>query len=398
MRPVRVLYIDHTAKIGGGEMALLNLVRHLDRSQFEPIVLLFEDGPLAERLRPSTEVHVLELDPAVSKAQKDSLGAGSLTQIKAVWLTMRHILRVAKFASTAKADIIHTNSLKADIIGGLAGRLARIPVIWHVRDRISPDYLPGPVVHLFRLLCRTIPQFVIANSRATLQTIGLKGRRPSAAIGSGVNLGQRYDILIQNPEASLPAKTFVPNGIGPRIGLVGRISPWKGQDVFLKAAAQILQRYPNARFELIGSALFAERDFENSLHELCRTLHIEQSVEFVGFVEDVFSRLEQLDVFVHASTTGEPFGQVIVEAMAAAKPVVATNGGGVPEIVVDGVTGLLVPMGDPVRMAEAVEFLLDHPHRAQEMARLGRQRVLEGFTIQKSAGMVQDVYKQLLRR
>lgn len=398
-RPVRVLYIDHTAKIGGGEMALLNLVRHLDPERVDPVVLLFEDGPLAERLAPTVETHVLALDATVSKAQKGSLGLGSLTQLKAVWLTLRHIMHVATVARDLKVDLIHTNSLKADIIGGLAGRLAGIPVIWHVRDRISPDYLPSSVVHLFRFLCRTIPQFVIANSRATLETVQLKGRRPSAAIGSGVDLGSRYEALTREQKtAEIPSSAPLTINRTPRIGLVGRISPWKGQHIFLQAAAQILQRYPEARFELIGAALFAEREYEDSLHELCRTLNITSSVEFVGFVEDVQARVEELDIFVHASTTGEPFGQVIVEAMAGAKPVVATNGGGVPEIVVDGVTGILVPMGEVARMAEAVEFLLENPELAHQMGQRGRQRVLEHFTIQKSASMVQDVYRQVLHR
>ncbi len=396
---MRVLYIDHTAKIGGGEMALLNLVRYVDPGQVKPIVLLFEEGPLADRLRlAGVETHVLPLDAAVAHASKGSLGFGSLRQVKALWLTMRHVTRVAKAARQLQADILHTNSLKADIIGGLAGRMARIPVIWHVRDRISPDYLPAAVVRVFRLLCRTIPQFVIANSRATLDTIHLEGRRPSAAIGSGVDLGTRYEELVRQPASGATVRPFPLDSARPRIGLVGRISPWKGQDIFLRAAAQILKTYPGARFELIGAALFAEREFEDSLHQLCRTLGIEKSVEFVGFVDDVPARLEQLDLFVHASTTGEPFGQVIVEAMAAAKPVVATNGGGVPEIVIDKVTGLLVPMGDAVAMAEAVEFLLANPEQAQEMGRVGRGRVLDEFTIQKSAKMVEDVYKRLLRR
>ena len=165
---------------------------------------------------------------------------------------------------------------------------------------------------------------------------------------------------------------------------------------FSGQAAQILKSYPGARFQLIGSALFAEREFEQSLHDLCATLGIADRVEFVGFVNDVQARLEQLDIFVHASTTGEPFGQVIVEAMAAAKPVVATNGGGVPEIVLDGVTGILVPMGDANRMGDAIEFLLQNPERAQEMGRVGRRRVLDQFTIQKSAAMVQSVYQQVI--
>jgi glycosyltransferase involved in cell wall biosynthesis len=181
-----------------------------------------------------------------------------------------------------------------------------------------------------------------------------------------------------------------------RIGLIGRISPWKGQHIFLQAAAVLHRRYPSAKFEIIGAPLFSEWDYEAKLRELCRALHLEDVVEFVGFVEDAPARIAQLDIVVHASTIGEPFGQVIIEAMAEQKPVVATNGGGVPEIVEDGITGLLVPMGDAPAMAQALAHLLDHPEAAALMGRQGRARVIAQFTVQKTARMVESVYRQVL--
>ena len=388
---MRVLYIDHTAKIGGGEVALFNLVRYLDRSVVDPVVLLFEEGPLLERLAPVVETHMLPLAPSVGKAAKDALGFGSMMQLRVAWLSLRHVVRVARLARSLKIDLIHTNSLKADILGGLAGRLARIPVIWHVRDRIDADYLPGAVVRVFRWLSRILPRFVIANSEATLATLHLRGKRESTAIGSGVDL-QARDLQAERVAASGDAEVTQ----GPRLGLVGRISPWKGQDVFLRAAAKVLERYPEARFELIGAALFAEREYEDGLHQLCHSLGIEPNVDFLGFVNDVPARIDRLTVLVHASTTGEPFGQVIIEGMAASKPVIATNGGGVPEIVQDGVTGLLIPMGDADAMAKAIEYLLEHPEAAAEMGRLGRRRVEEKFTIQHTARLVEAVYRRVL--
>lgn len=387
-RTLRVLYIDHTAKIGGGEIALFNLVRYIDRSAVEPLVLLFEDGPLHDRLIPVATTRVLSLDSAVAKANKDALGVGSLFKLKAVWLTLRHIVRVASFLRSEQIDVVHTNSLKADIIGGFAAKLAGVPVVWHVRDRIDADYLPRFVVVLFRLLSRFIPDFVIANSQATLDTVQLHGRRPSAAIGSGVDLSASQDLKVED----------VSEGAGPRIGLVGRISPWKGQHIFLQAAAEVLKQYPSARFQIIGAPLFAERAYEEELLQLCASLGIEHAVEFTGFVQDVPARVAALTILVHASTTGEPFGQVIIEGMAARKPVVATNGGGVPEIVQDGVTGILVPMGNASAMAAAIKQLLGDPERSARMGLLGRERVLEHFTIQKTAQMVEAVYAQMVHR
>jgi glycosyltransferase involved in cell wall biosynthesis len=128
-----------------------------------------------------------------------------------------------------------------------------------------------------------------------------------------------------------------------------------------------------------------------------RTLRLEEAVEFAGFIEDVPARIAQLEIVVHASTTGEPFGQVIIEAMAEGKPVVGTNGGGVPEIVEDGVTGMLVPMGDAARMTEALTYLLVNPGAAAQMGRNGRAPAAAQFTIQRTARMVEAVYREVLR-
>jgi glycosyltransferase involved in cell wall biosynthesis len=183
-----------------------------------------------------------------------------------------------------------------------------------------------------------------------------------------------------------------------RIGLVGRITPWKGQDIFIKAAALLKQKHPEAKFEIIGAPLFSERAYEAELRRLCDELNVTDTVEFAGFVEKVPARIAELDIVVHASITGEPFGQVIIEGMAEQKPVVATNGGGVPEIVQDGITGLLVPMGDALRMAEAIDYLLTHPDEATMMGVRGRERVQTHFTIQKTARMVEEVYGEVFGR
>jgi glycosyltransferase involved in cell wall biosynthesis len=154
---------------------------------------------------------------------------------------------------------------------------------------------------------------------------------------------------------------------------------------------------PDVRFLLIGAALFGEEEYERKLRVLTIELGLSDAVEFAGFRTDIHEHIAQLDIVVHASTTGEPFGQVIIEAMAAGKPVVATNGGGVPEIVLDGETGLLVPMGDPAAMADAIRWMIDNPNSAAEMGCTGRRRVEENFTIEKTVTRVEAVLSGLLQ-
>jgi glycosyltransferase involved in cell wall biosynthesis len=388
-RPARVLFLDHTAQLGGGEIALVDLVRNLDRTRVTPIVVLSSDGPLVERLRPHAEVFVLPLGSDILHTRKDRAGLASLAQFRKVLGSLGYARRLRRFILDHRIDLVHTNSLKADILGGIAGRAARRPVIWHIRDRIAEDYLPRSMVFLIRGLARVLPTFVVANSAATLATLRLNGKRPEAVIPSGV------DLTSFSPGSDSPASS--PDAPA-RIGIVGRISPWKGQHIFIQAAAQVHSAFPATRFLIIGAALFAEQAYEAELHQSVRNLGLEEVVEFTGFRNDVPQLVSSLSILVHASTTGEPFGQVIVQGMAAGLPVVATNGGGVPEIVQHGTTGLLVPMGDAHAMAQAICHLLKSPALAAEMGRQGRQRVLDHFTIEQTARKAEAVYQAVLAR
>jgi glycosyltransferase involved in cell wall biosynthesis len=143
---------------------------------------------------------------------------------------------------------------------------------------------------------------------------------------------------------------------------------------------------------VVGAALFGEEDYTRHLHVLTGELGLEDAVEFTGFRTDVPQLVESMDILVHASILPEPFGQVVIEGMAAGKPVIATDGGGVTEIMVHGVTGLLVKMGDEKEMADAILQLLNDPALAQRMGEAGSRRVIDHFTIQRTADRVQSVY------
>ena len=141
--------------------------------------------------------------------------------------------------------------------------------------------------------------------------------------------------------------------------------------------------------------LFSEQDYELEIQTLARTLGIHESVEFTGFRQDVPEQIQAMDLVVHASIIGEPFGQVVIEAMAAAKPVVATRGGGVPEIDVDSQTGLLVPMGDANAMADAICALLENYERACLIGNTARNHVKNNFMIHHVARKMEAIYASL---
>jgi glycosyltransferase involved in cell wall biosynthesis len=391
-----VLFINHTAQLGGGELALLSLISSIDVTSVESSIVLFEDGPLRKLLEPYACVLICRLSTRVLSARKDSLSRSLWPRMGDLASTLGFLTRLMSVVRKSGADVVHTNSLKADILGGVASRLSGIPVIWHVRDRIADDYLPGLVVKAFRWLARVIPHYVIANSYATLSTLLNTSSEQRGRDTGDANFRLRSSVIHDGVREAASASNKIPRNLIV-VGLVGRISPWKGQHVFVRAAAKVHAKFPNAIFRIIGAPLFGEDAYSDSLHKICLELGIAASVEFTGFVRDVSGAIADLDILVHASTIAEPFGQVIIEGMAAGKPVVATNGGGVLEIVVDQITGYLVPMNDEFEMAEAIMKLVDKPLQRKVMGAKGKMRADRLFRIESTAEGVQDVYASVLK-
>ncbi len=382
-RRSRVLFVDHTALLGGAELALLRLVRQIDQTRFDLSVVLFSDGPLADALVDAgAKVEVLPLAESVVKASRDAVG-GSAIRAGTIWKTLRYVLRLADFIRDGGFDLVHTNSLKAGIIGGIAARLARRRLVWHLHDRVASDYMPSRVARVVRTLIRRVPHFLITNSQATLDTVAPYERSRCAVIYPGVSIDRIPRSVIPRRRAAL-------------VGLIGRISKTKGQDIFLRAAAIVMGQFPDVRFQIIGGALFNDQPFEEEVRTLVVSLGLEGVVELTGFVGNVEERIVGLDIIVHASPTAEPFGQVAVEGMAAGKPVIATRAGGIPEIVVHEESGLLVAPGSVEELATAMCRLLADPRLASQVAIRGRQRAVEKFSIERTAHEVEAVYERLL--
>lgn len=392
MEPIRVLFVNHTAKAGGGELALRLLIQNLDRAFVRPQLVLFEDGPIAEMFSKDTAVHILPLADEIRERRKDTLGAIKMSDLSRLFALPGFIVRLSRLIDRLDVDVVHTNSLKADILGGIAARLARKRVVWHVRDRITDDYLPSTTVRIFRRLARLIPHAIITNSHATLETLCLPKRTDRGAHSNLVTVAHDgFDFTELAESNNVPGPHLV-------IGLVGRVSPWKGQDVFLRAIHQIHLEFPRARFQIIGSALFGEEAYGDHIRALSHELGLDKCVEFCGFVRDIQRHIASLDVVVHASTIPEPFGQVIIEGMAAGKPIIATHGGGAAEIVVDGVSGLLVPMNDPEALANTLRMLIGDPNLRERLGSAGYSRVDKTFRIEFTAAKVSKVYSELCAR
>ncbi len=376
-RRLRVVYVDHCAALSGGEIALARLVEGL--TDVDAHVILAEPGPLTERLLAAgATVEVLPM----AEATRD-LGRERVARVpwRAGLSSLGYSVRLARRLRQLQPDLVHTNSLKAALYGSLAGRLAGVPVVWHARDRVSPDYLPGRAVTLVRAAARLLPSFVLANSQATLDTLVPPGRRDRARV-------------VPDPYRPPPAAEVVRHG-PLRIGLVGRLAPWKGQDVFLRAVARA---FPDGDVEavLVGSAMFGEQAWAEHLEELVGELGLDGRVVLRGFQDDVEHELSQLDVLVHASVVPEPFGQVIVEGMAAGLPVVAAGAGGPLEVVRHDVDGLLTPPGDVDALASALQRLQADPALRERLGQAARRRAAD-YLPERVAPLVVAAYREVVQ-
>ncbi len=411
---ISVLYLDHTGKLGGAEVALVRLMSSLDRNRFRPIVVFADEGPAPTLMRTTgVETHVLTLDPKVREVRKDTLGALAFLKPRRLLSVIAYAIRISRFVRENQVQIIHTNSLKAHIYGGLGGKLAGVPVVWHLRDFIDTTYLPAAAVHVIRFLIKKIPSHVVTDSQSVMEQAGLKaGSGRATAVRNGVTTAWHPITKIpvdcttdpitaeqnSNTDFSLLLYAKLPeswNG-SVRIGMIGRIAPWKGQHIFLQAAAQLKAKGHKARFLVIGGPLFGEHDYEEKLREMVRGLGIEAEVSFLGLREDVPALLKELDIVVHASTSADPCPSTVLEGMANGLPVIGSDGGGVPEMIVEGETGLLVPMGDASALGDALEKLLLNPAKACLMGRKGYIRVLESFTTARVARDLEKIYLNLV--
>ena len=368
----RIVFLDHTAVLSGGELALLRVLPELD---VDAHAILAQDGPFADALRDrGISVEILTL----AESTRDLPRERTLSPVHLL-RTLGYAVRLARRIRQLDANVVHTNSLKSALYGGLAARLARVPAVWHVRDRIAPDYLPRGAVWLVRAASVLLPSAIVANSQATLRT--LPPRRRSFVVPSPVEVDARRN----GANGTL------------RIGMVGRIAPWKGQHVFLEAFARAFPDGDSVA-RIVGAPLFGadEEEYARSLPDLAERLGVAGRVDFAGFRTDVGHELAQLDVLVHASVLPEPFGQVVVEGMAAGLPVVAAAAGGPAEVVEAERTGLLYPPGDTDALAGALRRLAGDEALRARLGDAARTRARE-FAPGPVARRIENVYRELRR-
>jgi len=397
--PAKVLFVENSIGLGGSTMSLCTLLNHLDRRVFEPCIAVSrpeQERYLHRNLRQEAETALISPRECLKRARLGSvaraaagvLGEGShraclrlLGLLDTPFRTVPYALRLFRFARNQGVSLIHQNN-GFDTGAALASALLGTPLVTYQRG----DEWDSPLV---RRLARRVDQY-IANSRATGASLVALGI-PSEKIQV---IYPPLDLEVFRPGEPSPstrADLSIPR-TAPCFGIIGVLVPWKGHRVFLAAARRVLARHPDAWALVVGAAPTGEEGYEAELRALARELGIAHRVVFTGFRDDVGAILRALDVVVHASVEPEPFGRVIVEAMASKRAVVAARAGGPTEIIVDGENGFLTEPGDDRALAVGVIRLLEDPALAGRIAEQGYRDATGLFAAPRHAALVQAVY------
>lgn len=382
----KILYLHASAELYGADYVLLELVTRLNKSKYEPIVLLPFRGPLYEKML-GLGVDVRILDFAVLRRQYFT-PKGIIEFAYRLFVSTWKILQLVRKERVA---IIHTNTI-AVFGGAFAAKLAGKPHVWQVMEIIvSPKALWKVSSWIVGAFSDRIA--AISNAARDHLVLGYAGVAAKVkTVYHGVDSAVYHPLIDPAP---IKKEFGLADGV-PVIGMAARISPWKGQDCFLRAAAQVLQQFPKARFFVVGDVFPGNEKHRDEMMALIDELGIRDSVITPGFRSDLPQVMAAFDVFVLPSTLPEPNATVLLAAMGMGKPVIATATGGTLETVIDRETGILVSPGQPDYMANAIVELLQDPQKRKQYGDAGKVRQESVFSIAAYASQIQDFYRAIL--
>jgi len=377
--PIPVLYVNHVSQVFGGEENLLALLSRLDRSRFVPF-LACPPGELATR----AEEARLKTAPLPMPRFHRTRNPLKVSTYALSWVIGANQLR--RLIQSIGPKLIHANSATAQLYTGALAQKAGIPCAWHSRDLRR---LPFPAGTLCRYADR-----IIAVSEAVAEFLAASGlSRPKVTrIYSGIDPDAwRARVTQKDVRAEFGLAS------GDRLILMAaQLAPWKRHEDAIRALALILKKEPTARLMLAGADPFGEHEgLGASLEKLAAELGVREKVIFGGRRKDVPDLMNAADLVLIPSDA-EPFGRVAIEAMALGKPVVGTRAGGLPEVVRDGETGLLVVPRFPESLAQACVRVLQNSPLAHNLGEAGRARVESCFHIDQTVREIQALYEAML--
>ena len=364
-----VLFVHSSSELYGSDRSLLNIVKNLDKNEFNIFVLLPCQGPLVEEMRKLENITVEIYEVAVLRRKNLSIRGG----VEYLKKLIQSTAFIKKYIKRNNIDIVDTNTAVV-FPGAIAAKHCGIKSVWHIREIIKNN-LENNVISL---MMNRYADLIVANSKSTEAALKVKKEKIRVV----------YNAVEDCAAISMKHEGLV-------VGMAGRINRWKGQKLFVDMAEIVHHRYPNVIFEIAGEAYVGEEYLKVELQQYIHEKQLDNHVKLLGQVNNMKEFYEGLDVFVLPSIQPEPFGLVIIEAMEYEVPVVATNHGGPVEIVTDGEDGYLVDYTSANQMAEKVETLLSDESLRRRMGLCGANKQRNKFSVSAMVAGMERVFSEV---
>lgn len=379
---IPILYLSHCgSSIGGGEKQLAYLVTHLNRDRYQPLVVCPDDGVFAEHLSGADIPTVILNLPPWRKA-------------KSRIARYRATTKLASLAKAHNTQLVHTSDSWLNPYVSYTRKQLNIPAVSHVRNVLTPTQ-----VRKYRFNQMDSIIAISEQSKAPLIQAGIRSEK-IAVILNCVDLSVFHPAPVEAmPECSPASPTvgsrFSQGSLAPpfSIGIVGRIEPFKRQKAFVEIAAEVFAQYKNVRFHVIGAALDTpeHRAYQREVRELVVKRQLNEVIYFTGHRTDMPTVMRELDLLITLSA-----GSVIAEAMATGKPVIGTPLGSTAEMIVDGVTGWVMPLHPIAAIANRIVQLIKNPDCCAQIGNAARKRAIEAYSIETHVQKIQGLYEKLL--
>jgi glycosyltransferase involved in cell wall biosynthesis len=403
---VKILYLNPKAQLGGAERSLLDLMTEVRalRPDWELSLIAGEDGPLLGAAREiGIAARAIEYPIGLAQFGDSALANSSGSAMRTAKFVaglgragiaaMSHVPQLRAAISAERPGVVHSNGFKAHILAAWAAPES-VPIIWHVRDYVGNRPAMSRLLAMHSRRCAV----AVTNSRSVADDL----RAACPQILKTVPIYNGIDLETFNPVGAsadldgLAALTTADSAV-VRVGLLATMAQWKGHEIFLRALA-MLPRDLRVRGYVIGGSLYSTRGSQADIAQLRRVadrLSLNGNVGFTGFVNDPAAAIRALDIVVHASTSPEPFGRVIAEAMACGKPVIMAAAGGALEIVTSGQDAIAIAPGDASVLADSIRQLACAAPLRTQLGAAARKTAEHRFDRARMARELIPIYEEL---
>jgi glycosyltransferase involved in cell wall biosynthesis len=379
----KALFIHQSSELYGSDKTLLTLIKALNSGHLiTPIVVLPNEGRLASLLRE------LRIKVIITPVIKLSRGIFKVENILKIPIELfKSIRAINKELKGESIKLVYSNTL-AVLLGGVYAKIKGVPHVWHVHEIIQH---PRVVAYAYPILVNVLSRKVIFNSFAAQKSL-CKGHKrlqlKSSVVWNGINRDQPFT---EEKKIDFLKRKHQINPSAIVIGLVGRISRWKGHELLLKTFKEISKSNSNTELVFIGSPPLNQEIFEENLKTKIKLWGLSEKCKIISFQEKIWEIYDMLDVVVVPSTEPEPFGLVALEGMLSKKPVIASNHGGIVEIINNNKSGLLFKANDEKDLKRCLMRILENDKLRSQMGIVGKERADKVFSVKAHVSKISSL-------